>query len=50
MPSRKYIDKKKCQYLGEGIWYDPDEDMLLAYNPKDNRYIEVDTDDPDNIR
>ena len=49
MPSRKYIDKKKCQHLGGGIWYDPDEDIFFVFDKVHHVYIEIDTDSKDNI-
>lgn len=49
MPNKKSIDKRHCQHLGEGVWYDPDTDLFYLYDKNMDIYIEIESDIPRSI-
>lgn len=44
MSNKKNIDTRKCQNLGDNIWYDKDTDMFYMYDKNMDIYIEVEGD------
>jgi len=47
--SKKTIDNEHYDYLGNDVWYDKENDIFYLYSHSLDTYIEIDTDNPEDI-